>query len=165
MFHFRKAIFLLLAIPVIASAALKPGDMMPSLSTFQLEGKLPENLKGRVILLDFWASWCVPCKASFPVMEDLHKRFADRGLSIIAVSTDDTREAMDRFLKSHPTSFTTVRDANQKLVAAADVETMPTSLLIDRTGKIRFLHNGFNGDKTAKEYADEIEMLLKEPKP
>src|SRR5665213_2418865 len=128
MFRFKIALLLTLALCATASAALKPGDALPNLSRFQLEGKLPEKLKGNVILLDFWASWCVPCKASFPVMEDLQKRFGERGLSVIAVSTDDTREAMVRFLKSHPVSFTTVRDANQKLVAAADVETMPTSL-------------------------------------
>ena len=165
MFRFKLALLCVLSLPMIAAAALKPGDAMPSLSSFQLEGKLPDKLKGNVILIDFWASWCAPCKASFPVMEDLHKRFAGRGLSIIAVSTDDQREPMERFLKSHPVSFTTVRDASQKLVAAADVETMPTSLLIDRTGKIRFIHNGFKGEQTAREYADEIDRLLKEPTP
>jgi thiol-disulfide isomerase/thioredoxin len=165
MSRFRTIALILFATPALLAAALKPGDPLPALSTFNLEGKLPAKLKGNVILLDFWASWCVPCKASFPVMNDLQKRYADRGLTIVAVSVDDTREKMDQFLKAHPVLFTTVRDANQKLVAAADVETMPTSLLIDRAGKIRFIHNGFYGDKSAREYTDEIEKLLKEPTP
>ena len=165
MSRFKAIALILFLTSTILGAALKPGDALPALSTFNLEGKLPAKLKGNVILLDFWASWCVPCRASFPVMNDLQKRYADRGLTIIAVSVDDTREKMEQFLKAHPVSFATVRDANQKLVAAADVMSMPTLLLIDRAGKIRFIHNGFYGEKSAREYADEIEKLLKEPTP
>jgi thiol-disulfide isomerase/thioredoxin len=163
MFRSKLIALIVLAMPTLLFAALKPGDALPNLSTFELEGKLPDKLKGNVILLDFWASWCVPCKASFPVMDDLQKRYASRGLTIVAVSVDDTREKMQQFLKAHPATFTIVRDANQKLAAVADFETMPTSLLIDRAGKIRFIHDGFHGDETAKQYADEIERLLKEP--
>jgi len=75
------------------------------------------------------------------------------------------KENMERFLKSMNVSFTTVRDAEQKLVAAADVDTMPTSFLIDRSGKIRYVHNGFKGEETTKQYVQEIEQLLKEAKP
>ncbi len=146
-------------------AQFRAGDALPDLASFKLEGKPPEQLKGRVILLDFWASWCAPCKASFPAMEELNRKYAERGLTIIAVSVDDNREKMERFLKSQKVSFSVVRDANQKLVEAADVSTMPTSFLIDRSGKIRFLHSGFHAEETARLYAEEIEQLLKEPKP
>jgi thiol-disulfide isomerase/thioredoxin len=154
-----------LCIPAITQADMKEGDSLPALDTFQLEGKLPAKLKGQVILLDFWASWCAPCKASFPAMEELHKRYADKGLTIIAVSVDEKREDMERFLKARPVSFLAVRDARQKLVAAADVAAMPTSFLIDRAGKVRFVHNGFRGDETVKRYREQIELLLKEPAP
>ena len=72
---------------------------------------------------------------------------------------------MERFLKGMNVSFTTVRDAQQKLVAAADVGTMPTSFLIDRAGKIRFVHTGFLGDQTVKEYREQIQLLLKPSAP
>src|SRR3982750_2391207 len=88
------AALLLMAPPPVALAELKQADALPDLATFHLEGKLPEELKGRVILLDFWASWCVPCKGSFPAMEELKKEFAGRGLTIIAVSVDEKRENM-----------------------------------------------------------------------
>ncbi len=117
------------------------------------------------MLVDFWASWCAPCKASFPAMEKLESDFRQRGLTILAISVDDQRENMERFVKSTGVSFAIVRDANHKLVAAADVQAMPTSFLIDRSGKIRFVHPGFRGDLTVKEYRDEIETLLKEPAP
>lgn len=152
-------------LPVTCLATLKPGDNMPDLASFKLEGTLPETLKGQVILLDFWASWCVPCKSSFPAMEELKKKYMDRGLTIVAVSVDEKPENMQRFLDSVKVSFTIVRDAQQKLVAAADVPTMPTSFLIDRAGKIRFIHAGFDRDETMRQYIKELEQLLSEPKP
>jgi thiol-disulfide isomerase/thioredoxin len=152
------AIFLLASISV---ADLKKGDKLPDLSGYKLEGAVPK-LQGQVVLLDFWASWCEPCKASFPEMEKLQKAYAARGFTIVAVSVDEKRPNMDRFLKANKVSFATLRDAEQKLVAAADVQTMPTSFLIDRSGKVRFIHNGFRGDQTIKEYRQEIEQLLSE---
>jgi thiol-disulfide isomerase/thioredoxin len=156
---------IVLAVCGLSHGAMKPFDTLPDLESFKLEGKLPAPLKGRVILLDFWASWCGPCRASFPVMEDLHKRYAGRGLVIVAVSVDEKREEMDRFLTTANVTFATLRDAGQKLVAYADIATMPTSFLIDRSGKIRYVHRGFRGDDTVKKYHDQIELLLKEPAP
>ena len=153
------------ALLVTCLAGLKAGDQLPDLASFHLEGKLPDDLRGQVILLDFWASWCGPCKSSFPVMEELQKKYADRGLTIVAVSVDEKQENMQRFLKSACVSFTVVRDAQQKLVTAADVPTMPTSFLIDRSGTIRFVHAGFDREQTPKQCAKEIEQLLQEPKP
>jgi len=98
-------------------------------------------------------------------MEELQKKYAPEGLTIIAVSVDEKAENMQRFLKSTKVSFTVVRDAQRKLVAAADIHGMPTSFLIDRSGKIRFLHTGFDRDQTPRQYNKEIEELLKEPKP
>jgi thiol-disulfide isomerase/thioredoxin len=156
---------LVLTMAPICPAAFKQGDPLPALDSYKLEGKLPDALKGQVILLDFWASWCGPCKKSFPAMEELHKQYAGRGLTIIAVSVDEKREDMERFLKTANVSFTIVRDAAQKLVAAADISAMPTSFLIDRAGTIRYVHKGFMGDETVKQYQEQIQLLLKEPAP
>lgn len=153
------------ALPIVCYAQWKEGGKLPDLASFELEGKLPEKLQGRVILLDFWASWCEPCKSSFPAMEELNKKYGDQGLTIIAVSVDKKRENMSQFVKSAKVTFTVVRDGRQKLVAAADIHTMPTSFLIDRSGKIRFIHAGFDRDKTPDQYVAEIERLLKEAKP
>ena len=79
-------------------AALKAGDSLPDLTSFKLEGKLPDQLKGQVILLDFWASWCAPCKSSFPAMQELHTKYKDKGLTIVAVSVDEKPENMKAFL-------------------------------------------------------------------
>jgi thiol-disulfide isomerase/thioredoxin len=143
-----------------AQAALKIGDTMPDLASFKLEGNLPDPLKGKVVLLDFWASWCLPCAESFPVMDELQKKYGGR-LVIIAVNVDEKAANMKKFLEKHPVSFTTVRDASQKLVAAAEPATMPTSFILDGDGKVRFLHTGFHGKDTRQEYITEIESLLK----
>ncbi len=156
---------LLMVLPITSFAELKEADKLPDLTSFELEGKLPEGLKGRVILLDFWASWCGPCKSSFPAMEELTNKFAGQGLTIIAISVDEKRENMQRFIDAAKVSFTIVRDSRHKLVAAADIKSMPTSFLIDRSGRIRFIHAGFDREKTTREYVKEIEQLLREPQP
>jgi thiol-disulfide isomerase/thioredoxin len=161
----RAAVYmaLFLAISGCATTPTKPNTSFPDLRSCELEGKLPADLAGTVLLVDFWASWCGPCKASFPAMEKLNQQYAGQGLTIIAVSVDDNRDDMQQFLSQQKVSFTTVRDAKQSLVAAADVSTMPTSFLIGRDGKVRYTHSGFRGDETVKQYQTEIETLLKEP--
>jgi len=143
-----------------ADAALKVGDTMPDFANFKFDGKLPDSLKGKVVVMDFWASWCLPCAESFPVMDELQKKYGDR-VVFIAVNVDEKAADMQAFLKKHTVSFAIVRDAEQKLVAAVEPETMPTSFIIDSDDKVRFLHNGFHGAETRKQYISEIESLLK----
>ena len=144
-----------------ASAGLKAGDSLPDLGQLKLEGKLPDGLKGKVVLLDFWASWCEPCKASFPVMEQLQKKYAAEGLVVVAINVDENRADMEGFLKKNTGTFAVLRDAKQALVNTAGISTMPSSFLIDREGRVRFVHSGFHGEETHKKYEQEIESLLK----
>ena len=144
-----------------APAALKVGDTFPDLATFHLEGKLPDALKGKVVIVDFWASWCQPCKDSFPAMNELQKKYGDKGLVIIAINEDEAKSDMQDFLKDNAAVFTIVRDAKQKLVGEAGIQTMPSSFVLDDTGKVRFIHGGFHGAETRKEYEQQIESLQK----
>ena len=144
-----------------AAPATAVGSPLPSLSDFGLTGTLPRT-EGKVVLLDFWASWCAPCKASFPAMAELNKRFADKGLVILAVSVDDDPHAYSRFLDKAAPPFSTVRDADHKLVSTMGVPTMPTSFLVDRKGVVRFEHGGFHGNATVESYVTQIEQLLAE---
>ncbi len=156
----------LLAIVMILSvscahAGWKTGTTLPDLTKFKLEGTIPD-LTGKVILVDFWASWCGPCKASFPSLEKLKKEYGERGLVVLAINQDKTDKAMRSFLNDHPATFSIVRDTQNQLIAAADVSSMPASFLVDRKGKIRHLHKGFHGEKTLAEYQQEIGALLQE---
>jgi thiol-disulfide isomerase/thioredoxin len=145
---------------LVAAAPLKSGDAFPDLTKFNLEGTLPDT-KGKIVLVDFFASWCGPCKESFPVMQELHKKFAGKDFAIIAINLDKNKADMDDFLKKHPADFTIVRDAANKLVSTVKIPTMPTSFLLGRDGKVVSVHRGFKGDETRKKYAEEIEALLK----
>lgn len=143
-----------------ADAAIKVGDLLPPLAAFGVQGPLPVG-QGKVLVLDFWASWCAPCKASFPALQRLHDAFHARGVEIIAVNVDTKREAMDRFLAEHPVTFTVVRDAANRLVETVEPEAMPTSLVVDRTGRVVALHHGFRGEETEQQLREEIEKCLR----
>ena len=158
-FALATVLGVLAATPVWAD--WKVGDRLPELGGFQLEGQAPA-LAGRVVLLDCWASWCGPCQRSFPELDKLQKEYRERGLTVLAVSADEKAGAMAEFLKAHAVSFATVRDAGQKLAAAAGVESLPTSFLVDRQGVIRFTHVGFRGAETVKQLKREVEQLLAE---
>ncbi|MGZ8898543.1 MAG: TlpA disulfide reductase family protein [Limisphaerales bacterium] len=142
------------------AALAKPGDVFPDLAAFGLDGKLPE-LKGKIVLVDFFASWCPPCHESFPAMEQLHRSYAEKGLVILAISVDTKKADLERFLKKHLVSFPIVRDGTGKLAGTLKIPAMPTSFLIGRDGKIRSVHEGFHGEKTRNQYISEIEDLLK----
>jgi len=149
------------AIAVLALADVKVGAPFPDLETFGLEGTLPAR-EGRVVMVDFWATWCAPCKASFPAYSAMQKELADRGLTIVAVSVDKQREPYAEFVKKFAPDFVTVRDGGQKLVSAMKVPGMPTCYLIDRKGVLRVIHSGFHGDASVRELREEITRLLEE---
>jgi len=151
---------LFLGVLLAAAAPLKEGDAFPDLNQFGLEGTVPD-IHGKVVLVDFFASWCHPCQESFPVMEELSKQYAGKDLVIIAINLDKNRADMDDFLKSHPASFVILRDANNKLVSRVKIPTMPSSFLLGRDGKIHAFHRGFKGGETKKKYVEEIDALLK----
>jgi thiol-disulfide isomerase/thioredoxin len=145
-----------------AADTIAAGQPFPALKDYALEGTLPDLSGAKVVIVDFWASWCAPCKASFPVYDQLQKDYAGKGVHIIAVNVDQNDKQMAAFLKKQPVSFTVVRDAQAKLVAQVKVPTMPTSFVIDAKGVVRFVHTGFHGEETRKLYIEEINQLLQE---
>ena len=145
-----------------ARAELKPGDPFPSLAAAGLAGGPLPATDGRVVLVDFWASWCAPCKASFPAYAKLQTDYAARGLVIVAVSIDESPAAYEKFVKNLHPSFVTVHDRAQQLVRQVKVPTMPTCYLLGPDGKVRFVHQGFHGADSDRELRKEIDALLAE---
>lgn len=118
--------------------------------------------KGRVLYLDFWASWCEPCRKSFPWMETLRKAHEREGLKILAIDVDSDRADADRFLRRFHPGFDVRFDPNGALAEQFKVSGMPTSVLIDRHGVQRFRHIGFQPADTAS-YEAQVRELLAEP--
>jgi thiol-disulfide isomerase/thioredoxin len=145
-----------------ARAEVKAGDVFPALAEAGLTGGTLPATSGQVVLVDFWASWCAPCKASFPAMGKVHAEYAARGFEIVAVSVDEKPAAYEGFVKKYAPPFPTFLDREQTLVRQVKVPTMPTSYLIGRDGKVRFVHQGFRGEETARQLRQEIETLLAE---
>jgi len=120
-----------------------------------------DKFKGKVVLLDFWASWCAPCKASFPWMQRLNRHYARNDLVVIAVNVDHERSLADRFLDAERPDFPIVFDPQGRLAERFDVHSMPSSFYIDRSGRVRYTHAGFrDGELDAAEH--EISTLIAE---
>src|SRR5258706_6933025 len=108
-----------------------------------------DSLQGKVACIDFWASWCGPCKQSFPWMKSLHERFAGKGLVVVAINLDRDRKAADEFLAKYPAPFTVAFDPSGKTAKAFRVWGMPTSYILGPTGAILSTHAGFDPKRTA----------------
>lgn len=148
-----------------ALTGLKVGDPCPVLSNYNLAPNTLPPTEGKVVLLDFWASWCAPCKASFPVYSKIYDEFHAAGLVIIAVGVDDKLAAHNAFVEKLKPTFAVTHDSTKSLVKAVQVKSMPTAYLIARDGRVRAIHTGFFGRKTELELRNEIQSLLKESPP
>jgi len=145
------ALALGVAQPAQAADAVVAGQRAPEISAQGSNGQPLKlaALRGQVVLLDFWASWCGPCKQSFPWMNAMHARYAPQGLRIVAVNVDKRREAAERFLAQSPARFTLGWDEDGRTPEAFGVRTMPSSVLIDGDGRVLHVHAGFREEDAA----------------
>lgn len=158
-----SALAILLATVSVSANALKPGAKAPEVVLTDLSGKASYDWKkstaGKVVVVDFWASWCGPCKEELPVLEDLYRRYRAHGLEIVAVNQDQDRDKALKFLRRAPVSFTVLHDAKSEVAAAYAPTKMPSSYVIDKNGVVRFVHAGFKASD-AQTLEREIKSLL-----
>lgn len=134
-----------------------------ALPTLTGETMTLSDYKGHVVLLDFWASWCGPCRESFPWMNEIQAKYADQGLKVIAINLDQDPQLARDFINRTPAHFSILLDSQAQMPDAFGVIGMPTSYLIDTDGKIRDQHVGFHSNRTAS-YEQQIIDLLNEQK-
>ena len=120
--------------------------------------------KGKVVYLDFWASWCNPCRQSFPWMNDLQQTYGPQGLVVIAVNVDHERDAAQQFLQRYGAQFKIVYDPDGHIASTYNFRDMPTSYLIGRDGTVHYVHAGFYPDKEGS-YVSDLQTLLDEKAP
>jgi thiol-disulfide isomerase/thioredoxin len=147
----------------LASAA---GPAPATAPTFSLPSRAGQSvaldsLKGKVVMLNFWASWCKPCRDEMPLLEQMHKRYNKQGFALLGVNVDAESTDAEKLLKSVQVSFPVLFDKESKISQLYNVDSMPFSVFIDRKGNVRYRHRGYkSGDES--EYLDQIRALLKE---
>lgn len=155
------ALLLFLFVPLGLGVARAERSEDPGLSEIRTAVLDSLETEGRVVYVDFWASWCAPCKKSFPWMQSLQNRYAERGLTIVAIDLDRDRSQAEKFLRRMKPTFAVRFDQDASLAKLFELEAMPTSLLFDRRGKLIRRHEGFrNADRA--ELEAQIEELLRD---
>jgi peroxiredoxin len=157
------------ALAGLGCAAAAPNDPFASGSAapgFQLEsaGGKAVNLadyKGQVVLLNFWASWCGPCRKEMPILEQLHKQYKSKGFTMVGVNVEPNSSDAINWLKSTPVSFPILFDKDSSVSKLYRVEGMPNTVIVDRSGKVRYVHRGYKPGEE-NEYLDQIRTLIRE---
>jgi cytochrome c biogenesis protein CcmG/thiol:disulfide interchange protein DsbE len=152
--------FIIFALVLLSQSSFAAFNQAPDITLPGVEGNIQlESLRGKVVYLDFWASWCVPCKKSFPWMRDMKRRYADQGFEILAVNLDKDRKLADEFLKEMDVNFKVAFDESGKSASEYKLRGMPSSYLIGRDGKVHASHIGFR-DKDKEQLEQAIKSLL-----
>ena len=151
-----------LILGIAASAyALRPGERAPEIGLRDLDGNniTMASLRGNVVLVDFWASWCEPCAEEMPVLERLYRQYRGQGFRVVGVSQDRTESNVQGFLRQHRVSFPIVHDGAHAVAGRYRPPRMPSSYIVDRQGVVRHVHEGFRaGD--ARRIESQVRALL-----
>ena len=162
----NKAGIIVLAMAALSTATLQAEEMNQPAPNFTLKSNSGKNLKlsesrGEVILLNFWASWCGPCRQEMPLLDSLHNKYKDLGFKVMGVNVEENSKEAIKILNEIKVSFPVVFDTTNKVSELYNVSAMPSTVLIDRDGKMRYLHKGYKpGDEAT--YKQWVKKLIKE---
>lgn len=162
---YLRAIFLLIGFFVLTGPALAKSASGPA-PDFTLKSKSGKNLRlseyrGQVVMINFWASWCGPCRQEMPLLEDMYKRYAKLGFTILGVNVDNDPGKANNYLNDVKVSFPILYDTSSSVSKLYNVSAMPTTVLVDKNGNMRFLHMGYKPGYE-KDYVKQIKQLIRE---
>jgi thiol-disulfide isomerase/thioredoxin len=153
---------------VASSAALipawsEPTGPAPNFTLTDRSGNFVslEDLRGQVIMINFWASWCGPCREEMPLLEQIHQRYEALGFTLLGVNVEENPDDGKAFLRERPVSFPVLYDPQNGISKLYDVIAMPSTVIIDRQGNVRYLHHGYKPGYE-NDYQDQIRALARE---
>jgi peroxiredoxin len=150
------------AVTSLASSGLE-GQVAPD---FALKSSTGENLRlseyrGNVVMINFWATWCGPCRQEMPLLDELYTRYERVGFSLLGVNIDDDSRRAMQMIEDLGVSFPVLFDARKEVSKLYEVEAMPVTVLVDREGNVRYVHHGYKPGYEDK-YLDQVRSLLRE---
>lgn len=149
----RLCVWLLTAlVSVGAFADVNEGDELPAFRLPTLDGRVLDSkaLDGRVVYIDFWASWCTTCRKSFPELNELHAELKNRGIVFIGINTDEDPALAERFLSTTPVDFLILSDKTQNVVGQFNPTGFPTAYVIDKQGRVHTVKEGYAGKEATR---------------
>lgn len=162
-----RTVFLSLALSVFAATGLAASDLTGQAAPdFVLKSSSGENLRlseyrGDVVMINFWATWCGPCRQEMPLLDDLYARYGRVGFSLLGVNIDDDARRAMQMIDELGVNFPVLFDDTKEVSKLYRVEAMPVTVLVDRTGTVRHVHHGYKPGYEEK-YLTEIRSLLRE---
>ncbi|MFT4800186.1 MAG: peroxiredoxin [Candidatus Azotimanducaceae bacterium] len=154
-------------IALLASAVVNAVELEDTVPDFTLKSMGGQNLRleefrGQVVLINFWASWCGPCRQEMPILQKIHERYEPLGFTVLGINVDDNQEKARKIAERLNLNFPLLLDTGQFVSEAYDVNAMPYSVLVSRDGKINYIHRGYKpGDEN--QYVNRLKQLLRVP--
>jgi peroxiredoxin len=154
------------ALTVLVAGAVPAAEISGAAPEFTLDSRDGDrvalaDLKGDVVMINFWATWCGPCREEMPHLEALYERYSDLGFTLLGINVEEDSSLSNAFLAETPVSFPILFDPSNSVSARYDVVAMPSTVLIDRAGNMRFIHHGYKPGYE-NEYQTQIRALLRE---
>jgi peroxiredoxin len=161
----KSKLFILAMLWLIVAGSAVGGDNPPApdftLTDANGQSVTLSDLRGQVIMINFWASWCGPCRQEMPLLEQIHQRYEPLGFTLLGVNVEKNPADGQAFLKERPVSFPVLYDPENDISKLYDVVAMPSTVLIDRQGNVRYLHHGYKPGYE-NDYQDQIRALARE---
>jgi thiol-disulfide isomerase/thioredoxin len=161
-----KSLVVLLAASILLSVNAQAETLEGPAPDFTLKSRSGENVKlsemrGDVVMINFWASWCGPCRQEMPLLEEMYKKYSDLGFVLLGVNVEEDSSKAGELLREIPVSFPILYDNTNKVTKLYKVVAMPSTVMVDRDGNMRYLHRGYLPGYEA-EYVKQIKELIKE---
>ena len=160
---YRLVLVALLILPAVHASAVALQDQAPDFTLKSLQGSnlRLEEYRGQVVLINFWASWCGPCRQEMPLLDRLHHRYQDTGFAVLGVNVEGEAGPAQEIVDKTNVTFPVLIDTNQKVSEMYNLEAMPSTVVVDRDGVVRYIHRGYKPGDEAK-YIEVVKALIRE---